>query len=116
LLQDRIAAVPERQREAEVLHAIAEAGDPVLAPAVGAAARVIVGEVVPRRPAGAVVLAHGPPLALAQVGSPVLPRGVGGRSFGEPRLLRSGKGLRRRRIHGALRRFDANGGSRVSEG
>ena len=44
LLQDRIAAVPERQREAEPCVVVADAGDPVLAPAVGARAGVIVGK------------------------------------------------------------------------
>ena len=44
LLQDRIAAVPERQREAEARVAVADAGEAVLAPAVGARARVSCGK------------------------------------------------------------------------
>ena len=50
LLQDRVAAVPEREREAEPLLDVREPGQPVLAPAVGARAGLVVGEVVPRRP------------------------------------------------------------------
>src|SRR5207247_6842843 len=47
--------------------------EPVLAPAVGAAARVVVGEVVPGGAVGRVVLAHRAPLALGQVRPPALP-------------------------------------------
>ena len=36
LLQDRILAVPKRQREAEQLVVVGDSGQPVLAPAVGA--------------------------------------------------------------------------------
>ena len=49
-------------------------GEAVLAPAVGARAGVVVGEVAPRVAAGAVVLAHGSPGALGEVRAPVPPR------------------------------------------
>ena len=49
LLQDRVAAVPQREREAEPALAVGDAEQAVLAPAVGAAARVVVREVVPAR-------------------------------------------------------------------
>jgi hypothetical protein len=88
LLQDRIAAVPEREREAEPLLDVGEAGEPVLAPPVGARARVVVREGLPRRPALAVVLAHGAPLPLAEVRAPVVP--VGG--LPEP-VLQPAEGL-----------------------
>src|SRR6185503_15534026 len=42
LLEDGIPAVPERYRETELLPVVGDAGDAVLAPAVGARARVIV--------------------------------------------------------------------------
>ena len=42
LLEDRILAVPQRQREAEQLLVVADAGEAVLAPAVGARARLVV--------------------------------------------------------------------------
>src|SRR5207249_8524636 len=46
LLQDRVATVPERDGEAEAALAVREAEQPVLAPAVPAAARVVVGKIV----------------------------------------------------------------------
>ena len=73
LLEDRVAAVPEREPEAEPLLDVREAGQAVLAPAVGARAGVVVGQVVPGGAARAVVLADGPPLALAQVRPPEVP-------------------------------------------
>jgi len=47
LLEDGILPVPQRQRKAQVLFVIGKAGDAVLAPAVGARARMIVGEEIP---------------------------------------------------------------------
>ena len=73
LLEDRVATVPQRQAEAQALLHVAEAGHPVLAPAVGPRAGVVVGEVRPRITVGAVVLAHRAPLALADVGAPLVP-------------------------------------------
>src|SRR5438105_2590157 len=73
LLQNRIAPVPERQREADSLMAVADAGQPGFVPPVRARSRVIVREVVPRRPARAVVLADAAPGAVAEVRSPTLP-------------------------------------------
>ncbi len=73
LLQDRVAAVPQRQREAQHLVVVADAGQAVLAPAVGARARLVVAEIVPRVAVVAVVLAHRAPLALAQIRAPLLP-------------------------------------------
>jgi hypothetical protein len=73
LLEDRVAAVPEGQSEAEVLEAVAEAGQAVLVPAVGAAAGVVVREGGPGVAVGAVVLADGAPGAFGDVGSPVSP-------------------------------------------
>jgi hypothetical protein len=47
LLEDGADAVPEGDHKAERLVAVRDAGDPVLVPAVGARAGVIVREVVP---------------------------------------------------------------------
>ena len=47
LLQDRIAAVPQRDREADALMAVGDAAEAVLVPAIGARTRVIVREVLP---------------------------------------------------------------------
>ena len=74
-LEDGVVLVPQRDAEAQVLPAIADAAEPVLAPAVGARARVLVGEVVPRRAARAVVLAHGAPLARRQDTDPTTSTG-----------------------------------------
>ena len=73
LLEDGVLAVPQGQREAEVLPVVGEAGQAVLAPAVGARAGLVVREVVPGVAALAVVLAHRAPLPLAEVGPPLLP-------------------------------------------
>src|SRR6266700_2358374 len=53
---------------------VAKPADPVLAPAIGPAARMIVREIGPRIAVGAVILAHRPPLAIADIGSPTPPR------------------------------------------
>ena len=47
LLEDRVATVPEGEREAQPLPVVGDARDAVLAPAVGARAGLIVAEVVP---------------------------------------------------------------------
>ena len=74
LLQDRVLAVPEREREAELVADVRDAGHPVLVPAVGAGARVVVRERVPGVAALGVVLADGAPRALAQIRAPLVPR------------------------------------------
>src|SRR5262249_33693080 len=53
-LEDGVAFVPQGEGEDEELVAVAEAGEAVLAPAVGAGAGVVVGEVVPGVAVGAV--------------------------------------------------------------
>src|SRR5262249_33921232 len=73
LLQDGVDAIPQAQREAESLALVADAGEAVLAPAIGAGARVIVRDVLPRGPLRAVVLPHRAPLALREVGTPEAP-------------------------------------------
>src|SRR5207237_1255746 len=73
LLQERIAAVPERRREAKDLIAIADPGDAVLAPAVRLAARQVVREVGPRLAVGTVILADRRPGPLGEVRPPAPP-------------------------------------------
>ena len=75
LLEYGILAVPEREGKAQTLLVVAEAGDAVLAPVIGARARLIVGKVAPGVAVLAVVLPDGSPLALAEIGPPQLPRG-----------------------------------------
>src|SRR6185312_1664337 len=51
------------------------AGDAVLAPSIGAAARVVVREIVPGGAARTVILAHRAPLPVADIRTPQPPRG-----------------------------------------
>src|SRR5262249_22471442 len=81
LLEDRVIAVPEGDREAEEALRIREAAESVFAPAVGATARVLEGEVIPGVAVSRVVFANGAPLPAAQVRPPAGP--VGGR-VGQP--------------------------------
>jgi hypothetical protein len=76
LLENRILSVPQRQREAEIFLVVGDARQAVLTPAIGPGARLVVREVVPDIPRLAVVLAHRPPLALAEIGAPFLPGNV----------------------------------------
>ena len=73
LLEDRIASVPQRERQAEPLLDVGEAGQAVLPPPVRPRAGMIVRQVLPRGASGAVVLAHRPPLAFREVRAPVVP-------------------------------------------
>src|SRR6516164_2396197 len=89
-LEDRVAPVPQRQREAEQLAVIGDASEPVLPPPVRTVLRVIVSEVVPGVAVRAVIFAYGPPLPLTQIRPPLLP---GGSSFAvllDPNLFRAG--------------------------
>src|ERR1022692_4091722 len=73
LLQDRVGAVPQCQPQAQPLLDVAEPGQPVLASAVGTGAGVLVRQVAPRLAVRAVIFADRPPLALADVRSPLIP-------------------------------------------
>src|SRR5215472_8049775 len=73
LLEDRIVAIPQGDRQAQQLPVIGKAADAVLAPAIGAAARLVMRKIIPRGSAGTVVLAHRPPLSLAKIRAPATP-------------------------------------------
>src|SRR5262249_50046705 len=73
LFDNGILAIPEREREAELLMIVGDAGQAVFAPAVGAGAGLIVAEIIPGVAALAVVLADRAPLSFAEVGAPLLP-------------------------------------------
>ena len=75
-LEDGVLAVPQGQGEAEPLLVVGDAGQAVLAPAIGAGAGLVVAEVIPGVAAFAVVLADGSPLAFAEVRPPLLPGGL----------------------------------------
>src|SRR5205085_4262831 len=53
LFENRVLLIPQAEREAQVLAAVANAQQAVFAPAEGAAAGLVVGEVIPGRAAGA---------------------------------------------------------------
>jgi len=64
-LENRIGAVPQREREAKQLAVVADAGNAVLAPGIGARARAVVRKIFSSGAVGAVILAHGSPLPFA---------------------------------------------------
>src|SRR5678815_61042 len=70
LFQDRVLSIPERQREADPHLVVADAEDPVLSPAIGPRACLIVGEVVPGVAIRTIVLSNSAPLPLAEVRAP----------------------------------------------
>ncbi len=73
LLENGVAAVPQRRRETKPALAVAPSLQAVLAPAVGAAARLIVREGRPTVAVVGIVLAHRAPLALAEKRPPAPP-------------------------------------------
>ena len=73
LLEDRVAPVPQGQTQAQPLLDVREPGESVLPPPVRPGPGVIVREIRPCLPVGAVVLAHGAPLPLAEVRPPEVP-------------------------------------------
>ena len=77
LLEDRVAAVPQRDAEAPPQVIVTPAGNAVLTPAIGAAAGMIVREILPGGAVAAVVLADRAPLALAHIRPPAPPSFAG---------------------------------------
>ena len=77
-LQDRVAPVPKSECETENLVVIAKTREAVLAPAVGARAGLIVGEIVPGIARRTVIFPNRAPLAFGQIRAPLLP-GCGAR-------------------------------------
>ena len=60
LLQDRVPAIPQSDREAELLFVIGDSGQTIFAPAVSAGTGLVMTEVVPRISVLAVVFAYCP--------------------------------------------------------
>ena len=73
LLEQRVAAVPERQAETEPAEPVAEPQQPVFAPAVDAAVGVFEWKRRPCVSIGRVVFANGAPLTGRQIGAPQFP-------------------------------------------
>ena len=74
LFQDRIATVPQREREDQELVAVADAGDAILTPAICLAPGHVMSEEIPGRAIRAVIFAHRAPGPLADIWSPLAPR------------------------------------------
>src|SRR5215217_8243448 len=74
LLQDRINAIPQRQRETQIMMNIGQTGHTVFIPAVGPGARMIMRKEAPGITVVAVVLAYGAPSPLGEIGPPLIPR------------------------------------------
>jgi hypothetical protein len=74
--EDRITPVPKGEGETEPLMVIAESGNSIFAPSVGAAAGVIVGKIIPRIAVRTIIFTHGAPLALAEVRAPLAPETI----------------------------------------
>src|SRR5713226_2953083 len=81
--EDGISVVPKCEPEADELVTVANRGEAILVPAIGARAGVIVRKIFPCFSGGAVVLAHRSPRAIADVGAPALPMYFAGAGFFE---------------------------------
>ena len=75
LFQNRILAIPESQSQTEALMIVAQPGNSIFAPTIGATARVVMTKIVPSSAARTVILTNRSPLAFAQVRTPQIPRG-----------------------------------------
>jgi len=73
LFQEGVFAVPEGEGETDLLMAVADAGNAVFVPAIGARAGGVVRDGLPGRAIRAVILAHGSPGSFAEVRAPALP-------------------------------------------
>ena len=87
LLQERVALVPQGQRQAHQLPLVTDAGQPVFPPPVGPGTGLVVRERGPGV-AAAVVLAHRAPLPLAKVRPPAPPRNAARVRLVQPLPLR----------------------------
>src|SRR5512139_322272 len=73
-LQNGIFPVPQGKRKTDPLVIIRDSGDAILTPAVSPRSRLVVAKIVPGIPVLAVIFPDGAPLALAEIGTPFLPR------------------------------------------
>src|SRR5207245_628111 len=73
LLQNRIPPVPERERKADLLVAVADPRQSILVPTIDSGPRMVMRKILPGRAVRAVVFAHSAPGALAHVRSPPVP-------------------------------------------
>src|ERR1700676_1085299 len=87
LLQNRVMAIPQRHRQAQVLLVVADACDRVLAPAIRPTPRLIVAEVFPGGATARIVFPHRSPLTFAEIGSPASPGRVWTPGLFDPKLF-----------------------------
>src|SRR5262249_44213212 len=73
LLEDRVFAIPERQRKTQHLMVVTDPRQAILTPAIRAGSCLVMREVIPGVTVVAVILPHRPPLPLAQVWAPFTP-------------------------------------------
>ncbi len=85
--QNGVMFVPERERQIELAVVVAQAGQAVVAPAVSAAASMVVREVIPGGAVAAVIFADRAPLAFAGVCTPLPPRELTAIGFVEAALF-----------------------------
>ena len=84
LLENCVAAIPQRQRKADALVAVGDTADAVFAPAIRARASVVMRKVLPRCAVWTVVLAHRAPLPLRKIRPPALPVHLAQTRFFQP--------------------------------
>ncbi|MFC5040922.1 hypothetical protein [Ornithinimicrobium kibberense] len=90
LLEPVVLPVPHRHGDVEVALEVAQAGDPVLPPAVGPQVGVVERQVRPGVPVGGVVLPDGAPLPSGDVGAPAAPGRPGVVGVGQSSVLGGG--------------------------
>ena len=84
LFENRIAAIPERQREAKPALAIANAQQTIFTPAIGSTASLVVRELLPGIAVLGVIFPDRSPLSLGQIRPPALPVALARPAFVEP--------------------------------
>ncbi len=93
LFQNRVVAIPKRERETGGLMAVRDAAESVFAPAIRTRARLVMRKIIPSRAVLAIVFAHRAPLAFAEIRPPALPVALAVARFLEPLLFSAQNGL-----------------------
>src|SRR3981081_463656 len=75
LFENRVAAIPERERENQQLVTVANARDAVFTPAISLATRHVMRKKLPRATVGTALLAHASPRTLTDIWPPLAPGG-----------------------------------------
>jgi|SRR5574338_1543618 hypothetical protein len=75
-LQDGIFSIPEDEGKTEELSVIRDTRQSIFPPAISPGTSLVMGKILPCISGPAIILTDCSPLALAQIGTPLLPRGV----------------------------------------